>query len=40
MKTNKEIRLRLRFLKNVDENIDVIKQKFINHRKVISPDFL
>jgi hypothetical protein len=39
MKTNKEIRLSLRILKNVDENIDVIKQKFINHRKVISPDF-
>lgn len=39
METNKEIRLRLRFLKNVDGNIDEIRQKFINHKKVISPDF-
>lgn len=39
MDTTNEIRLRLRFFKDVQENIDVIRQKFIDYRKVISSDF-
>jgi hypothetical protein len=39
MDTENEIRLRLRFFKDVEGNIDVIRQKFIDHKKLISPDF-
>jgi len=40
MNTEDSIQLRLRFYKDVDENIDVVRQKFIDHTKVVSPDFL
>lgn len=39
METDNEIRLRLRFFKDIEENIDVVRQKFIDYRKVISTDF-
>lgn len=35
-----EIRLRLRFFKDISENIEIVRQKFIDRSKVISPDFL
>jgi hypothetical protein len=40
MNTENSIQLRLRFSKDVEENIDVVRQKFVDHAKVISPDFL
>lgn len=39
METDNKIRLRLRFFKDIEENIDVVRQKFIDYRKVISTDF-
>ncbi len=40
MNTENSIRLRLRFYKDVDENIHVVRQRFVDYAKVISPDFL
>ena len=40
MDTENSIALRLRFYKDVEENIDVVRQKFIDHSNVISPDIL
>ncbi|MBN8643434.1 MAG: hypothetical protein J0L86_16605 [Flavobacteriales bacterium] len=40
MNTENSIRLRLRFYKDIDENIEVVRQKFVDYSKVISPDFL
>ena len=40
MNTEDSIRLRLRFYKDIDENIEVVRQKFVNYSKEISPDFL
>ncbi len=40
MNTENSIRLRLRFYKDIDENIEVVRQKFVNYSKEISPDFL
>ena len=40
MDTQHEIRLRLRFFKDISENIEIVRQKFIDRSKVISPDFL
>lgn len=40
MNTENSIRLRLRFYKDIEENIEVVRQKFVDYSKVISPDFL
>ncbi len=40
MDANNEIRLRLRFYKDVKENIDSLRQKFKNHAKMNSNDYL
>ncbi|MBF4473425.1 hypothetical protein [Flavobacterium sp. HJJ] len=40
MDTNNEIRLRLRFYKEVDQNIDSLRQKFIQFTTTKSPDFI
>lgn len=40
MHAENSIRLRLRFYKDIDENIEVVRQKFVNYSKEISPDFL
>ena len=40
MDTQHEIRLRLRFFKDISENIEIVRQKFIDRSKAISPDFL
>ncbi|WP_264522370.1 hypothetical protein [Flavobacterium sp. N1994] len=40
METEKNIRLRLRFYKDVEENVSVIRDKFVNYRKNLSPDFV
>lgn len=40
MDTQHEIRLRLRFTKDVSENIEIVRQKFIDYSKKKSPDFL
>lgn len=40
MNTENSIRLRLRFYKDIDENIELVRQKFVDYSKVISPDFL
>jgi hypothetical protein len=40
MDANNEIRLRLRFYKDVDENIDSLRQKFEKHSKITSNDYL
>jgi hypothetical protein len=39
MNPNNEIRLRLRFYKEVNENIDSLREKFENHTKTSSPDY-
>jgi hypothetical protein len=40
MNTENSIRLRLRFYKDIEENIEVVRQKFVDYSKVISPDYL
>jgi hypothetical protein len=38
MDANNEIRLRLRFYKDVSENIDVVRQKFENYKNNCTED--
>lgn len=40
MDTQHEIRLRLRFFKDISENIEIVRQKFIDYSKTKSPDYL
>lgn len=40
METHSDIRLRLRFYKDVDENCKAIREKFVVYKKTMSPDFL
>lgn len=40
MDTQHEIRLRLRFSKNVSQNIDLIRQKFVDYSKNVTSDYL
>ena len=40
METHSDIRLRLRFYKDIDENIEVIREKFVVYNKSMSSDFL
>ncbi|MGL2963143.1 hypothetical protein ACSVH2_04900 [Flavobacterium sp. RSB2_4_14] len=40
METDNEIRLRLRFFKDVEENIDVVRQKFVDYAKNLPSGFL
>ena len=40
MDTNNEIRLRLRFYKEVNQDIDSLRQKFIHFTTTNSPDFI
>ena len=40
METHNDIRLRPRFYKDIDENIDIVRQKFIDYAKHLSPEFL
>ncbi|WP_281237811.1 hypothetical protein [Flavobacterium praedii] len=40
MDTNNEIRLRLRFYKDVNQNIDSLRQKFIQFTTTHSPDYI
>jgi len=40
METHNDIRLRPRFYQDIDENIDIVRQKFIDYAQHISPGFL
>ena len=40
METNNDIRLRPRFYKDIDENIDLVRQKFVDYAKQVPPGFL
>ena len=40
MEPENNIRLRLRFYHDVEENYEMVKQKFINYRKNLSPDYV
>ncbi len=40
METEKKIRLRLRFYKDVAENCTQVRDKFVNYRKNLSPDYV
>ena len=40
MKTDNEIRLRLRFFKDVEDNIDVVRQKFVDYAMNLPSGFL
>lgn len=40
METDDDIRLRPRFYKDIDENIETVRQKFIDYTKHVSPGFL
>lgn len=40
METHNDIRLRPRFYKDIDENINVVRQKFIDYAQKVSPDFM
>lgn len=40
MKNENDIRLRLRFYKDLDENLETVRQKFIDYKDHISNDFL
>ena len=40
MKNENDIRLRLRFYKDVDENIELVRQKFIDYKQHIPKDYL
>ena len=40
MENENDIRLRLRFYKDLNENLDTVRQKFIDYKEHISNDFL
>jgi hypothetical protein len=40
METPNDIRLRLRFYEDVEDNIAVVREKFVNYRKHLSSDFM
>jgi 4-amino-4-deoxy-L-arabinose transferase-like glycosyltransferase len=40
METNNDIRLRPRFYKDIEENIDLVRQKFVDYAKQVPPGFL
>jgi hypothetical protein len=40
METHNDIRLRPRFYKDIDENIDLVRQKFVTYAKQVPPGFL
>jgi hypothetical protein len=40
METNNNIRLRPRFYKDIDENIDLVRQKFVDYVKNVPPGYL
>ncbi|UPT71551.1 MAG: hypothetical protein M0D53_04070 [Flavobacterium sp. JAD_PAG50586_2] len=40
METHSDIRLRPRFYKDIDENINVVRQKFIDYAQQLPPDFM
>lgn len=40
METHNDIQLRPRFYKDIEENIDVVRQKFVDYSKNVSPEYL